>query len=327
MEALWITLSDANVRWVLAGTMLLGLSSGVLGSFALLRKHSLIGDAMAHAALPGVCLAFILYGSKSLGVFMIGAAVMGLIAAASIHFITQYFRIKEDTALALAVSVFFGAGIVLLSLIQHSPKGNQSGLHHFLFGQAASFVGKDVRLLMVVSLVMLAIVFFLFKEFKLLCFDQNFGRGLGFPMGLLNYLLLTLLVVTVVLGMQAVGVALMAAMLITPAIAARYWTERLDRMVILAGVFGALSGVAGTMTGAGSIALPTGPLIVLAATAFFLISFVFAPERGLLGKGMRRWKMRKELRLQRRGSSRQGEDCQGEFAAVHVQNPQGSEHA
>jgi manganese/zinc/iron transport system permease protein len=292
MDYLWILLSDANTQWVLAGCLLLGISSGILGSFALLRKHSLIGDAMAHAALPGICIAFMLYGTKSIGLFMIGAAGAGLLAAFLINFITKYSRIKEDTSLGLVLSVFFGIGIVLLTQIQHGSNGNQSGLDDFLFGQAASLIGIDVKVMMVVAGLLLVITFLLFKEFKLLSFDPGFGRGLGLPMGFLNFLLMSLIVAAVVIGLQAVGVVLMAAMLITPAIAARYWTERLDRMVMLAGLFGAISGIIGTLISAMANNLPTGPLIVLSATILFLFSLVFAPQRGLLMKGLRHLKIR-----------------------------------
>jgi manganese/zinc/iron transport system permease protein len=294
MSILWTMLSDANTQWVLAGCLLLGLSSGILGSFAYLRKHSLIGDVMAHAALPGICIAFILYGTKSIGLFMIGAAGSGLLAAFLISYITKHSRIKEDTAMGLVLSVFFGFGIVLLTQIQHSSNGaNQSGLDDFLFGQAASLVGVDVKIMMTVATFLIVITFLLFKEFKLLCFDPQYGQGLGLPMGFLNFLLMGLIVASVVIGLQAVGVVLMAAMLITPAIAARYWTDRLETMVMLAGLFGGLSGTIGTLVSTLTTNLPTGPLIVLAAALLFLISFIFAPKRGLLMKAYRQIRMKK----------------------------------
>lgn len=292
---MWSILLDANTRWVLSGCLLLGLSSGVLGSFAYLRKHSLIGDAMAHAALPGICIAFILYGTKSIALFLVGAAIAGLVASFFINFISAHSRIKPDTSLGLVLSVFFGIGIVLLTRIQHSSQGNQSGLDSFLFGKAASMVGTDVKVMMGVAIVLLLTTLLLFKEFKLLSFDPGFGRGLGLPMGFLNFLLMTLIVASVVIGLQAVGVVLMAAMLITPAISARYWTERLETMIILAGMFGALSGILGTMISTLANGLPTGPLIVLTAACLFFISLVFAPRRGLLAKALRLMKTRQTV--------------------------------
>ncbi|MFC4766611.1 metal ABC transporter permease [Effusibacillus consociatus] len=295
MEQVWEMLSDPNTRWVVAACFLLGLSSGVLGCFAYLRKHSLMGDAVAHAALPGICVGYMLYGSKSMGVFLIAAAVAGLLCSFCIGMITKYSRIKEDSALGLVLSVFFGFGILLLTRIQHSPKGNQSGLDAFLFGKAASLVGADVNIMMGMAVILLVITGLLFKEFKLLSFDPNFGRGIGYPMGFLNAVLMLLIVLSVVIGLQAVGVVLMSAMLITPAIAARYWTERLDRMILIAGAFGAISGVLGSLISTLITNMPTGPVIVLTATALFLLSLLFAPRRGLLMKLIRRYRTRQQI--------------------------------
>jgi len=291
----WMYLQDPNTQWVLFGCMLLGLSGGVLGSFAFLRGRSLMGDALAHAALPGVCLMYLLTGSKSVGLFLIGAAIAGLVATTCITAITRHTRIKEDTAIAIILSVFFGIGIVLLTFIQHSASGNQSGLDKFLFGQAASLVSSDVTQMIVVSIILLSITTLLFKEFTLLTFDPGYGRGLGFPMGLLDGLLMMMLLTTVVIGLQAVGVVLMAAMLIAPAVTARYWTDRLSTMVILAGVFGALSGMLGTLFSTQVENLPTGPMIVLAATCFFLFSLLFSPRRGLLFRLLRFLRLRKTI--------------------------------
>lgn len=296
MEGIWHALSDPNTRWILSACMLLGISSGVLGSFAYLRKQSLMGDALAHAALPGVCVAFMLTGTKSIPFFLIGAGMAGLIATFGIGYITRQTRIKQDAALGIVLSVFFGLGIVLLTQIQRHPGGNQSGLDKFLFGQAASLVGSDVVVMMVMSVLLIGICALLFKEFKLLSFDPGFARGLGYPVALLEQLLMFLIVVAVVVGIQAVGVVLMAALLITPAVSARYWTERLGLMVVLSGLFGALSGAAGTLLSTTANNLPTGPLCVLSATCLFVFSVLFAPKRGLLAKYRVRAEMRRRVR-------------------------------
>jgi manganese/zinc/iron transport system permease protein len=287
--------TDANTQWVLIGTLLLGLASGLIGSFALLKKQSLIGDAMAHAALPGICVAFLIYGAKSMAWFIVGAALSGLLATFFIQKIIQLSRIKEDTSIGLVLSVFFGFGIVLLTYINHNSKGNQSGIDDFIFGQAASLVGADVKLISAVAVLLIIITVLLFKELKLLTFDPQFAQGIGLPTGLLNGLLMTLIVGVVVIGLQAVGVILMSAMLITPAIAARYWTERLDHMVIIAGAIGAFSGVFGTLLSTTTKGMPTGPLIIVAATIIFLLSMVFAPKRGLLMKAIRQSRLRKQV--------------------------------
>lgn len=288
-------LRDSNVQWVLGGCMLLGISSGVLGSLALLRRRSLMGDALAHAALPGVCLAFLLTGSRSLGFFLVGALVAGILGAGCIQAITRYSRIKEDAALGIVLSVFFGFGIVLLTLIQRTGAASQAGLDKFIFGQAASMVGSDVRIMAISAVVVCTAALALFKEFKLLCFDPGFARGIGFPTAVLDGLLMLLIVLAVVIGLQAVGVVLMAAMLITPAAAARLWTDRLDVMVWLAGIFGALSGALGTAVSTVAERMPTGPLIVLAATAIFLGSITFAPRRGILARLIQRISLRSRV--------------------------------
>ncbi|WCT55066.1 metal ABC transporter permease [Paenibacillus kyungheensis] len=275
---------DPNVRWIIVGCMLLGLSSGVIGSFMVLRKQSLIGDALAHAALPGICIAFMLSGVKSTGGFFIGALVAGVIATFGIRWITQYSRIKQDAAMGIILSFFFGVGVLLLTHIQHSGDGGQSGLDKYLFGQAASMMQSDVYVLAGISILMIVICIALFRLFKLISFDPGFARGMGLPVAFLEQLLLLLTVIIVVAGIQAVGVVLMSALLITPAIAARFWTDRLHIMVILSGIFGALSGLIGTLWSGMVSQLPTGPVTVLAATVFFAISALGAPRRGWLAK-------------------------------------------
>ncbi len=277
-------LFDPSVRWVLAGSILIGVSSGVLGSFALLRRRSLMGDAVAHAALPGVAVAFMLAGTRSLPLMLLGALVAGLLGAFFIQSVIKHTRIKEDTALGLILSVFFAFGIVLLTQIQHSGAGGQAGLDKYLFGQAAALVGSDVQLMAVSAAVVCVIAMLLFKEFKLLCFDPGFARGIGFSPKVLDGMMMFLIVVTVVIGMQSVGVVLMAAMLIIPAASARFWTDRLNLMVMLAALFGALSGAVGTLLSTVGLQLPTGPLIVLAASAVFAVSMLLAPGRGILAR-------------------------------------------
>lgn len=295
-DLIQMILNDANTRWVLLGTMLLGIASGVLGSIALLRKQSLIGDAVAHAALPGICIAFLLIGEKSLIALLIGATVTGLLAAYCIQIITSTSILKEDAAICLVLSVFFGFGIVLLTKVSQSSTGNKSGLDDFIFGQAASLVGSDVKLMAGSALVLILITTLLFKELKVLTFDPAFAKGLGLPTKFLNFLFLSLLVAAVVIGIQAVGVILMAAMLITPSIAARYWTNSLGKMIIISGIFGALSGMIGTILSTFGRGLATGPFIVVTATFLFFLSMLFAPERGLITKWAKRLQFNKRMK-------------------------------
>lgn len=278
---------NINLYYVLIGTVLFGFSAGVLGCFAFLRKRSLIGDALAHAALPGVCIAYLITGAKVHALFIVGAIVSGLIASAILHSIVRYSRIKEDAAIGLVLSVFFGIGIMLLTYIQHLPMGNQSGLDKFLFGQAASLIGEDLYLFGGLALTVIFIVMLAYKEFKLIAFDPGFAETIGVPVRGMD-ILLTLLIVTVVTaGLQAVGVVLMAAMLITPASAARQWTDHLWWMLLLSGIFGALSGATGAIASALAPRMPTGPWIVVAVTTLFAISILFAPRRGMAARWWR----------------------------------------
>lgn len=288
-------LAEPNARWVFTGCLMLGASSGILSSFAMLRRRSLMGDALAHAALPGICAAFLLSGGKhSLPVLMAGALAAGVLGALCIQAITRYSRIKEDTALGLVLSVFFAIGIVLLTLIVHSGAA-QAGLNRFLFGQAASLVGRDVQIMTICAAALTFLTVLLYKELKLLCFDAGYATSLGYPAQWLDAMLNFLIVLVVVIGLQAVGVILMVAMLITPAAAARFWTNRLHIMVILSAVIGALSGGIGTWLSTLTTGLPTGPLIVLSATLLFVVSLVFAPERGLAARAWRVVRLRKTV--------------------------------
>ena len=279
---------DYTLRNVALGSAILGIVGGVLGSFALLRRQGLVGDALAHAALPGICLAFMLTGARTPIVLMLGAAISGWIGTLLILRIVRDTRLSEDTALGVILTVFFGLGIVLLTQIQHSDNANQAGLDHYLFGQAATLVSEDVRTMAVVGGIALAIVGLLFKEIKLLAFDPEFAASIGFPTDRLSILLTSSIVLAVVIGLQTVGVVLMAAMLVGPAAAARQWTNRLGVMVVLAGVFGAAAGVTGAMISVSARQIPTGPMIVLCVTALVIISLLFAPERGIVWDSLRR---------------------------------------
>jgi manganese/zinc/iron transport system permease protein len=271
-----------TARNVLIGASLLGLSGGVLGCFAVLRRQSLLGDALAHAALPGICVGYLLTHSKEPVPLFAGALVAGLIGAMTIQLIIRNSRIKQDTAIGMVLSVFFGVGIVLLTYIQKLPLGNQSGLDHFLFGQAATLLPRDIRIMGVMAVVVVVVTALLFKELKLLCFDRDFADATGQPTRWLEFLLTTLLVVVVVVGLQTVGVVLIVATLITPAAAARQWTESLGVMLVLAALIGGGSGAVGAVLSASVRNLPTGPVIVLCASAALIVSLLVAPRRGLV---------------------------------------------
>lgn len=284
-----------NIRYVVFGIILLSVSSSIVGCFTFVKKKSLVGDVISHAVLPGICIAFIATGSKDPFLLIIGAFTTGWISILVMDAITQNTKIKKDAATGLSLSVFFGIGILLMTFIQHSGNASQSGLDTFLFGKAAALVGKDLIAFSVIAIIVLLAVFFFYKEFKLISFDPNYARVIGLPIKRLEMLLTSITVLAVVTGIQAVGVVLMAAMLITPAAAARFWTERLSIMIFLAATFGAFSGIAGAFISFTAPSMPTGPWMVMTLSIIALFSFFFAPNKGILIKLIRRLKIQNQL--------------------------------
>jgi manganese/zinc/iron transport system permease protein len=291
--------SDYTLRNIALGAAILGVVGGVLGAFATLRRQSLVGDVLAHAALPGVCLAFLLTGSKAPLLLLLGAGVTGWLAALLLLSILRSTRLSEDTALGVVLSSFFGFGIALLTFIQNGNNANQAGLDKFIFGQAATIIADDVALMATLGGIALLMVALLYKEFKLLSFDPEFLASLGFPARHLGTALTGLTVLAVLVGLQTVGAVLMAAMLVAPATAARQWTDRLGKMVFLSAFFGALAGVVGAMISASRENLPTGPLVILVASLILLFSLFFAPLRGLLWDWWRKRQNQARVRLER----------------------------
>lgn len=285
---------DYTLRTVALGAVTLGIVSGSLGSYAVLRKQSLLGDAISHAALPGIAIAYILTRSKVTLVLVLGAVLAGWVGTLLIMSIVRNTRVKYESALGLVLSVFFGFGMVLITFIQKMPDATQAGLDKFLFGQAATLLESDVITMALLGAVALILMTAFWKEFKLLCFDVEFGDSLGFPMRALDVLLTTLLVIAIVLGLQMVGVVLMSAMIVAPAAAARQWTDKLGIMVGLSATFGAMAGASGAFVSSSAARLPTGPTIVLCVSAIVLFSMLLAPNRGLV------WNWVRERRNQRR---------------------------
>ena len=276
-----------TLRIVALGGAILGLVAGVLGSFAVLRRQSLLGDALSHAALPGVALAFLVAG-RSLPWLLVGAGIAGWIGVLFIRLVSRRTRIKEDASMGIVLAAWFAAGIAALAYIQGRPDASQAGLDSFIFGQAAAMVRSDVLLIAGVGLAAFVILGIFWKEFKLITFDPEFAGANGFRVELLGGLLSFLVVVAIVLGLQLAGVVLMVGMLIAPGIAARQWTDRLDQMLVLAGVFGAFAGGTGAIISALDANVPTGPMIIVVAFFLVLLSILFAPGRGLIWRLVRR---------------------------------------
>ena len=289
-------LSDYTFQIVAFGAVLLGIQSGVLGSFCVLRRQSLLGDGVSHSALAGVTMAFLLLGSKSIEALLAGAFISGIIAVLAINAIVRNSKIKFDSALALVMSVMFGFGMAVLTYLQKTPNANQAGLKSFIFGQASTLLKEDVQLMFVTGIIVLFSVLLFWKEFKLLSFDKEYTQTSGFAPKKLDTLLSLLTVVAIVTGLQTVGVILMSALLIAPAIAARQWTNKLGFMVILAAIFGGAAGLAGTVVSSLFDKMPTGPSIVVIISALAILSMIFAPGRGLLAKQLENRRAKKLYR-------------------------------
>ena len=287
--------SDYTFLIVATATMFLGAISGILGSFAMLRKQSLLGDGISHATLPGVVLAFLVTGSKSVSVLLMGALISGALAAFVILAVSKFTRIKFDSALAAIMSVFFGAGLVLLTLSQKIPGSNQAGLENFIFGQAATLLVSDVVTIVISAILIFAVVIAFWKQIKLYSFDPLFAKTLGYKTGFYEAMLSIMLIVVIVLGIQSVGVILMSAMLIAPAVAARQWVGSLGAMVGLSALFGVVSGVSGVAISATMTGMPTGPVIVVCVSIITIISLLFAPGRGVVSRVIHRKVMKKAL--------------------------------
>lgn len=295
MNPLQMISMDHTLVTVSLGSALFGAISGTLGVYEVLRKRSLIGDAISHAALPGICLAFLLTGVKETSLLLAGALLSGWFAALTVLYISRYTKIKYDTSLGMTLSVYFGFGLVLLTFIQKLPNANQAGLEKFLFGQAATLLTRDIDLMLAIAVVMLTTVTLFWKEFKLLCFDSDFAVSVGFPVKALDVFLTGLVVVAIVTGLQTVGVVLMSAMLISPAVAARQWTDRLSVMAVLSAGFGAVSGVLGTFLSSMESRVPTGPAIIIVVSLIVFVSLLAAPNRGLLWRRLNDTKNRADI--------------------------------
>lgn len=291
----FFTFSHPNIKYVVLGTMLLSVSSSIVGCFTFLKKKALVGDVVSHAVLPGICLSFLIIGYKNPLFIIIGAFISGWLSILTMDYIVRNSKIKEDTATGLSLSVFFGIGILLLTYIQHSGNANQTGLDSFLFGKAAALVGVDLYAFGTIALIILVVVTLFYKEFKLVAFDLSFAQAIGMPTRAIELLLTSITVMAVVTGIQAVGVVLMAAMLITPAAAAKFWTNRLSMMLILAASFSAISGFTGAFISYLKPSLPTGPWMVMVLSMIALLSFFFAPEKGIAIRAFRQYRIKRKF--------------------------------
>ncbi|GJL84765.1 MAG: hypothetical protein DHS20C02_05400 [Micavibrio sp.] len=276
-----------NTTLVLSSTITLGMACGVIGSFIYLRKRAMLSDTVSHATLPGVALGFMvavmfdLNDGRHLPTLLAGAALTALLGGLCVQWIKINTRLNEDVAIGSVLSVFYGGGIVLLSVIQRMETGSKAGLETFLLGQVSGLTQNESWTIMIAAIVVVIAALLLFKELTLICFDSLYARSTGQPLLKLDITLLALMIIVVCIGLKTVGLVLIVALLITPAATARFWTDNITSLIVLASIFGALSCYIGAALSATLPNLPTGGVIVLSAASFFTLSFILAPKRGL----------------------------------------------
>ena len=284
----FFTFQDPSITWVVLGITLLGIGSAYVGTFSFLDKKALLGDAISHAVLPGICLGFVLAGEKDPRYIVTGAFLSGALATFLSSWLKQHTKLSEDSIIASILSVFFGIGIVALTAIQKSGNPEVAGLNSFIFGNAIGIAEADLFLYGGLSMVILLVLSLFLKEFRLMVFDPSFGRAIGFPMQGIRFVFNVLLILSVVIGIQAIGVVLMAALLITPGAAARFWTDKLQPLLLLAALFSILSGILGTYISFVLPQMPTGPWVVVFLSLIALLSFIFSPKSGIIRRFLAR---------------------------------------
>ena len=279
------------------GTFFLGTFGGFLGSILVLQRKALIGDALAHATLPGVMIAFLLFSTRTLNILLLGAFISALIAYVLINFIKNKTVIQWDTAMALMLAGFFGFGQWLLSIIQRRGSASQGGLSRFIFGDAATMLRADVQFIAIISVILLLFLFIILKDIKLYIFDSTYYASMGRSKGVMEIILSLTTLIFIILGIRLVGVVLISALLIGPILIARQCTNRFHILLLLASMIGGLSGAFGTYLSATRANVPTGPVIVLLLGSLFIVSLLFAPKQGVIQRFFKRQKLKKNLIL------------------------------
>ncbi|MEY2970401.1 MAG: hypothetical protein RLZZ599_774 [Bacteroidota bacterium] len=282
----YLTLADPNVRYVAVAILLLGGVSGAVGTFNFLRKKTLVGETVAHSMLPGVLIAFILSGVKNPLVLITGAAISGWLSIWVVDYITRHSKIKGDSALAIVLSSFFGLGIVMLTVIQRTSGKEQSGLDHYIFGNAAAMTPEDSLVFGSISLIVLAIVFWHYFSLKAVVFNQDFAQSIGINTRWIEAIISFITILSISVGIKAVGIVMMSALLIIPPTAARFWTDSLSKMLVVSGIFGAVSGWLGAFVSYSYSSMPTGPWTIVIISIIAFVSMMFAPKKGVV---FQRW--------------------------------------
>ncbi|MEL6643400.1 MAG: iron chelate uptake ABC transporter family permease subunit [Pseudomonadota bacterium] len=304
LEALFLG-AGYNAALVAIGAALLGFSAGASGTFLFLRKRALVSDAVAHATLPGVGLAFMAMvwaggDGRNLVGLLAGSALSAWLGLLVVEWMVRRTRLSEDTAIGAVLSVFFGVGVVLLTIIQTMSTGRQAGLEDFLLGATAGMLFQDAVVIAVGGALAVCATFILRRPMTLVAFDPEFAAANGYDVRRIDLAMMALVLAVTVIGLKLVGLVLIVAMLIIPPVTARFWTEESDKVVWYAGVLGGVAGYVGAAISASAPALPTGPIIVLVSATLFGLSLFFAPARGVAAALIR------HRRFQRRVHRRQG---------------------
>lgn len=298
MNAILQFFPTINSFYVLIGSISLGASAGLLGTFTVLRRQGLLADTLSHAALPGIAIAFIIMQEKFLPGLLLGALIAGLLGNLCITLIIRHTKIKPDTAMATVLSVFFGAGILLLTYLQKFPTAAKSGLDEFLFGRAAALLKLDVIFISANFLIGALIIILLWKEFKIFIFDPQYASIIGFKSRIFETIFTTLFVLSILMSLQAVGVVLTAALFITPASAALLISKRLALTTFFSTIFGMIAGGTGAMISSTYAKMPTGPLIVISAFTIFALTFLFAPSQGVISRIIKFYRSSREIQME-----------------------------
>jgi manganese/zinc/iron transport system permease protein len=267
-------LLNANLVWVMLGTLLLGVTAAAIGGLAVLRARALIGDVLAHAAIPGVMMGVILLGSLSPLLLVIFALFTGMLAYLLIHSLTQHTKLRSDTAMAIILATFFAFGMLLLSYIQAQHWPNTAGLDRILFGQAAAITRDELIQLLVLSLVTLFYLVVFFPRLKLVLFNSSYAKSLGIPVARDEFLFALVLVMVVVVGMHIVGAILMAGALLIPISIMRLWPLGLGLMLTFAASLAAIAAVASSLLSLWVEQSPTGPWMIVILGVFFILSWL-----------------------------------------------------
>lgn len=256
--------------------IIVGVICAVVGSYLMVQRLALLGDAISHSVLPGLAIAFLFGGN-----IFVGAFIAGILSTVCINIIRMRSPIKEDAAMGIVFSAFFALGVTLITIIQ---KDNKIDLNHFLFGNILSVTFEDIRDTLIIAIIVLLTVFFLYKELLFYTFDKLGAQAVGLPVNLLDMSLMILIALTIVASLKAVGVILVLSLLITPAASAYLLVKRLHEMMLVGVGFGVVSSISG-MYLSYYFNLPSGPAIVLVASALFILVLLFSPSNGLLTLG------------------------------------------